>query len=70
MLFSSARRIGLPNHEIIEMAKYIRTNFEIREEKDKQYGLKSGIVDSSLTVPGFEKLLLSSVDFDRQFNMT
>jgi hypothetical protein len=54
----------------IEVRTYIRENFNIWENLEKKYNLRSGIADSSKGSVGFERWLLSDFDFDRQYDMT
>ncbi|KAI9689204.1 MAG: hypothetical protein M1822_000942 [Bathelium mastoideum] len=56
--------------ETVDIRKYIEENLEIWAQMERKYGLKAGMTNSDLAMPGFEHWLLTLFVFDRQFDMT
>jgi len=53
-----------------EVRTYINDHLSQWRSMEKKYGLRSDIVESEITVPGFEILHLELADFDRQYDMS
>jgi len=53
----------------LEVGSYIQNNIDTWKRMEKQYGLKSGIADSDISMKGIEYFLLTMFDFDRHYDM-
>jgi hypothetical protein len=54
----------------LEVRQFIKDHLTEGKELEKEHRLKSGFADSPIVYPGFEHILLTLFDFDRQVDMS
>ena len=59
-----------PSSKSPEVRTYINEHLKEWKALEQNHGLRAGIADSDITLPGFEYFHLTQANFDRQYDMT
>ena len=59
-----------PSSKSPEVRTYINEHLKEWKVLEERHGLRAGIADSDITLPGFEYFHLTQANFDRQYDVT